>query len=182
MHYWASPPWSLALTETQSLRIRPATPGDCADVLRFIRALAEYERLLHKVTATESDLRQTLFGDIPAAEALIAEWKGHPAGFCLFFPNYSTFLARPGIYLEDLYVDPRYRGLGIGKNLLAYLARLTVERGGSRLDWSVLDWNSMAIEFYRTIGARALSEWTQFRLESEPLERLAQSGLTRSSP
>jgi len=158
------------------LKIRPATRRDCAIILRFIRALAEYEKLLHEVVATESELAETLFGARPAAEVLIAEWSGQPAGFALFFHNYSTFLARPGIYLEDLFVFPEHRGNGIGKSLLSRLAEIAVERKCGRLDWSVLDWNEPAILFYQSIGARPMSDWTQYRLTGQPLLNLARRG------
>ncbi len=142
-------------------------------ILEFIRELADYERLAHEVVATTAQLQATLFGPVPAAEVLIAEWGGAPAGFALFFGNYSTFLARPGIYLEDLFVRPDFRGRGIGTRLLAQLARLAVQRGCGRLDWSVLDWNEPALKFYRTIGARALDDWTQYRLAGEALAAMA---------
>ena len=161
------------MPKTGSLRIRPANTGDCALILKFIQALADYEKLLHKVNATEADLLSSLFGEKPAAEVLIAEWRGEPAGFALYFSNYSTFLARSGIYLEDLFVHPDFRGLGIGRSLLAHLAQLTIERNGARLDWSVLDWNRTAIEIYRGIGAKAMAEWIPFRLEGDALEQLA---------
>ena len=161
------------MRKTGTLRIRAANPGDCAVILQFIQELAEYEKLLHKVSASEADLLSTLFGDRPAAEVLIAEWQGSPAGFALYFSNYSTFLARPGIYLEDLFVHPDFRGLGIGKSLLERLAQLTLERNGARLDWSVLDWNRTAIGFYTGIGAKGMTEWVPFRLEGDALERLA---------
>jgi GNAT superfamily N-acetyltransferase len=155
-----------------SLRIRPAEAGDAGLIHRFIVGLAEYERLAHEVVATPEAVRETLFGTKPAAEVLIAEWDGIPAGFALFFPNYSTFLAQPGMYLEDLFVLPEYRGRGIGKSLLARLAATAVERGYGRLDWSVLDWNEPAIEFYKSIGARGLDDWTQYRLDGEALRRM----------
>ena len=158
---------------TSDLTLHNAVAGDSALILRFIRALAEYEKLSHRVAATEAGIRETLFGSHPAAEVVIADWRSTPAGFALFFPNYSTFLARPGIYLEDLFVFPEFRGLGIGRALLIHLARLAVARGCGRLEWSVLDWNEPAIRFYRGIGARAMDEWTQFRLEGDALTDLA---------
>ena len=118
-------------------------------------------------------MENTLFGPVPAAEVLIAEWGSQPAGFALFFPNYSTFLAQPGIYLEDLFVLPEFRGRGIGKALLERLAGMAIERGYGRLDWSVLDWNQPAIDFYEGLGARALDDWMQYRLTGEALQRLA---------
>jgi GNAT superfamily N-acetyltransferase len=146
-----------------------AVAADCPLILQFINALAEYEKLLDQVVANESSLRETLFGPDAVAEVLIAEWQHEPAGFALFFPNYSTFLAKPGIYLEDLFVFPQFRGHGLGKALLSRLAALTVKRNGGRLDWSVLDWNQPSIDFYRSIGARPLDEWTQFRLQGDAL-------------
>lgn len=160
----------------EPLRIRPAERADCALILEFIVALADYEKLRHECVATMGALQETLFGARPGAEVLIAEWREEPAGFSLYFPNYSTFLARPGIYLEDLFVHPRYRGHGIGVALLRHLARLAVARGCGRLDWSVLDWNEPAIRFYRRIGARALDDWTQFRLDGDALKTLASAG------
>jgi len=160
---------------TGSLNIRTATIDDCGLILEFISALAEYEKLQHEVVASEEALQVSLFGDRPGAEVLIAEWQGQPAGFALFFPNYSTFLARSGIYLEDLFVSREYRGLGIGMALLSRLAAEAVGRNGGRLDWSVLDWNEPAIRFYRRIGARGLTDWTQFRLDGDDLKALADS-------
>ncbi|HEU0301413.1 MAG TPA: GNAT family N-acetyltransferase [Longimicrobium sp.] len=153
--------------------IRPAVEADVPLILRFIRELAEYERLVHEVVATEERLRATLFGARPAAEVVIAEDGGEPLGFALFFHNYSTFLAQPGIYLEDLYVRPEARGRGIGRALLAHLARLARERGCGRLEWWVLDWNESAIRFYRSLGAQPMDDWTVFRLTGDPLARLA---------
>lgn len=156
------------------LRVRPAVEADVPLILRFIRELAEYERLLHEVVATEERLRDTLFGARPAAEVVIAEdGDGEPLGFALFFHNYSTFLAQPGIYLEDLYVRPEARGRGAGHALLAHLARLARERNCGRLEWWVLDWNESAIRFYRSLGAQPMSDWTVFRLTGSDLARLA---------
>jgi len=135
--------------------------------------LADYERLPHEVVASESRLRDTLFGARPAAEVLLAHRGAEPAGFALFFHNYSTFLARPGIYLEDLFVRPEHRGLGVGRTLLAELARLAAARDCGRLEWSVLDWNAPAIGFYRKLGAVAMDQWTVFRLTGTALTRLA---------
>ncbi|MCX6588465.1 MAG: GNAT family N-acetyltransferase [Acidobacteria bacterium] len=151
--------------------IRPATVADVPVILDFIEQLAEYERLRHACRATREALAATLFGPRPFAEALIAEDETGPVGFALFFHNYSTFLAQPGIYLEDLFVVPGARGKGHGRALLRALARLAVERGCGRLDWSVLDWNAPAIGFYRSLGAEPQSEWTVFRLEGEALRR-----------
>jgi GNAT superfamily N-acetyltransferase len=155
------------------MRIVAATEADIHSILGMIRELAEYERLSHMVTATEELLRETLFGERPAAEVLLA-WDGTEcAGFALFFPNYSTFLAKPGIYLEDLFVKPHERGKGIGAALLREIARLASERGCGRVEWSVLDWNEPSIGFYKKLGATPMNEWTTFRLTGEALERLA---------
>lgn len=145
-------------------RIRAATPEDVPLILRFIRELAEYERLPHECVATEESLRATLFGSPRFAEVLIAEEDGEPAGLALFFHTYSTFLAKPGIYLEDLYVRPEMRGRGYGKALLQRLAEIARERNCGRLEWSVLNWNEPAINFYKSLGARPMDEWTVFRL------------------
>lgn len=156
-----------------AIHIVPATPEDVPLVLQFIRKLAEYERLADTVVATEDGLREALFGARPQAEALLAYADDAPVGFALFFHNFSTFMGRHGIYLEDLFVEPACRGLGIGKALLSRLAALAVERGCARLEWAVLDWNQPAIGFYRGLGAVAMDEWTVFRLTGEPLARLA---------
>jgi GNAT superfamily N-acetyltransferase len=138
-------------------------------ILQFIRGLAEYERLAHACVATEESVRETLFGAKRYAEVIIAEHEGAPAGFALFFHNYSTFLARPGIYLEDLYVRPELRGYGIGKALLAKLASIAMERNCGRLEWAVLNWNEPAIQFYRSLGALPQDQWTVYRLTGEAL-------------
>lgn len=155
------------------IRIAPATEADVSVIFEMIRGLAEYEKLSHVVVATEERLRQTLFGDRPGAEVLLAHWNGEPVGFALFFPNYSTFLAQPGIYLEDLFVKPHARGKGAGLALFVELARIAVARSCGRVEWAVLDWNAPSIEFYKKLGAVALDEWTIFRLTSEPLRKLA---------
>jgi GNAT superfamily N-acetyltransferase len=155
------------------IRIRPALSQDLPQVLAFIRELAVYERLEHQVVATEADLVTALFGPRPYAEVVFACLDGTPVGFALFFHNFSTFLGKPGIYLEDLFVRPAARGLGVGKHLLAWLARTTLERGCARLDWAVLDWNKPSIGFYLSLGAVAQDEWTTFRLTGAALERLA---------
>ena len=152
--------------------IRLARPADAALVLRFIRALAEYEKLSDQVVATEAGITETLFGPRPAAESLIAEVDGVPAGFAIFFSNYSTFLARPGFYLEDLFVLPDFRRQGVGRALFGHVARLAVERRCGRFEWSVLDWNEPAIAFYRSLGAVPLADWTVFRLTGEALGRV----------
>lgn len=144
--------------------IRPATEADVPLILRFIQELAEYERLRHECMATEEQVRATLFGERRYAEVIVAEEEGEPAGFALFFHNYSTFLAKPGIYLEDLYVRPELRGRGVGKALLMHLVELARERDCGRVEWSVLKWNEPAIRFYESLGARPLDEWTVFRL------------------
>lgn len=158
------------------MTIRPAMRGDVPVILELIRGLAEYERLAHECVATEAALTATLFGDRPQAEVLIALADGTPAGFALFFSNYSTFLAKPGIYLEDLFVKPAFRGRGIGKVLLGRLAALAVSRGCGRLEWSVLDWNADAIRFYESLGAKAMEEWTVFRVTGSALAQLAGKG------
>lgn len=156
-----------------SLLIRSATMDDTPLILELIKGLAEYERLPHEVTATETGLRTALFGSTPGAEVLIAEWQGQSAGFALYFHTFSTFLGRRGIWLEDLFVRPANRGVGIGRELLRALARVAVERGCGRLEWAVLDWNEDAIRFYRSLGAEAKDEWTTYRLTETGLGRLA---------
>jgi GNAT superfamily N-acetyltransferase len=154
--------------------IREGVEVDVPLIASLIRELAEYERLLHQVQLTEAGLRDALFGERRYAEVAIAESAaGEPMGFALFFHNFSTFLGRPGIYLEDLYVRPQHRGGGIGQALLRHLARLAAERGCGRLEWAVLDWNTRAIGFYLGLGARPTSGWSVYRLEGEALERLA---------
>ena len=153
--------------------IREAVEGDIPLILTLIRALAVYERLEHKVVATEEVLRQSLFGARRYAEALIAEEDGAPIGFALFFHNFSTFIGRPGIYLEDLFVIPEARGRGYGKALLARLAAIAKERNCGRLEWSVLDWNEPSIQFYKALGAVPLDDWTTFRVIGDALDTLA---------
>ena len=157
------------------LVIRFATAADVPAILGFIRALARYEKLEHEVVADEDRLRTTLFGERRSAEVLLADIAEPraPVGFALFFTSYSTFLAQPGLYLEDLFVDPAARGRGIGAALMSALARIAVDRGYGRFEWSVLDWNEPAIGFYKNLGARPLDDWTVFRLTGEALERLA---------
>jgi GNAT superfamily N-acetyltransferase len=152
--------------------IRSATEADVPLILQFIRDLAIYEKLEHKVIATEETVRRTLFGNPRFAEVVFAEVDGKEVGFALFFHNYSTFLGQPGIYLEDLFVKPESRGRGIGKALLAHLAKLARERGCGRLEWAVLDWNTPSINFYKSLGAVPLSDWIVFRLTGEALEKL----------
>lgn len=153
--------------------IRKAVPSDAATILGFIRELAEYEKLLDQVVATEKNLKDTLFGDRPFAEVIIGELDSKPVAFALFFHNYSTFLGKPGLYLEDLYVKPDLRGHGFGKIMLSYLAKLAVERNCGRLEWWVLDWNEPALQFYKKIGAKPMSEWTVQRLDGDALKKLA---------
>jgi GNAT superfamily N-acetyltransferase len=155
-----------------SIRILPATESDVPLILRLISALADYERLSHQVAATEGALRETLFGDKPAAEVVIAYVDNVPVGFALWFYNYSTFLARQGLYLEDLFVLPEWRGHGIGRRLLSHLASIAVERGCGRMEWSVLDWNESAIGFYRKLGATVMEDWRICRLTGETLAAL----------
>jgi ribosomal protein S18 acetylase RimI-like enzyme len=154
-------------------RIDAATPADLPVILALISELAEFERLLHEVTATEEQLREGLFGARPKAEVVIARAGEEVAGFALFFHNFSTFLAKPGLYLEDLYVRPKFRGQGCGEKLLRHLAHLAVERGCGRFEWSVLDWNQRAIDFYKSLGAVPMNDWTTYRVTGEALTRLA---------
>ncbi len=156
-----------------TISIRPATPNDVPTVASLIRALSQYEKLEHEVTMTEDKLRASMFGPRPYAEALLAEEDGKPVGFALFFHNYSTFLAQPGLYLEDLYVLESHRGKGIGKALLVQLAKIAVERSCGRMEWAVLDWNVDAIGFYEKLGAKPNSEWTVYRLTGDSLNGLA---------
>ena len=157
------------------VRIEPADVRDVSLVLSLITALAEYERLAHEVVATEAGVRELLFGATPHAEAVIARVGSEAVGLAVWFHSYSTFLSRPGLYLEDLFVLPAWRGRGIGRALLCHLARVAVERGCGRMEWAVLDWNDAAIGFYRSIGARAMDEWTVYRLTGEALDRLAKA-------
>jgi GNAT superfamily N-acetyltransferase len=157
-----------------SLEIRFAVPDDSATILAFIRELAEYERLLDQVTADEAAIRATLFGVHRAADVLIAELDGVPVGFALFFQSYSTFLAKPGLYLEDLFVRPAARGKSVGKALMAALARIAVQRDYGRFEWSVLDWNEPALKFYESLGAQPVAEWTVHRMTGAPLVALAE--------
>lgn len=154
--------------------IRKATADDCGLILKFIRDLADYEKLAHEVVATEADIQKHLFGGIPRGEVLIGEFEDRPAGFALFFHNFSTFVGRPGIYLEDLFVDPMFRGKGFGKSLLTCLAKIAVERECGRLEWSVLDWNQPAIDFYHSLGAKSMEGWTINRVSGDSLTTMAQ--------
>ncbi len=158
---------------TPTIVIRPALREDAGLILALIRELADYEKLAHEVVADEAGLAAHLFGERPRAEALIAEVDGQPAGFALFFHNFSTFLGKPGLYLEDLFVRPQYRGLGLGKRLMVRLARIAVERDCGRFEWWVLDWNAPAIDFYRRLGAVGMDEWTVQRVAGDALRALA---------
>lgn len=153
--------------------ITPATEEDLPLILRFIEGLADYERLRHECVASIDKLRDTLFTSPPAAEVVIARIDGEPVGFALFFHSYSTFLAQRGLFLEDLFVNPDKRGLGVGKALLSHLAKIALERSCGRFEWNVLDWNELAINFYRSIGAVPMDEWTTFRVTGDALNRLA---------
>ena len=161
-------------TSSAEFIIRPAIGKDCPTILAFIKQLAEYEKLAHEVVATEEKLQKTLFGEHPSAEVIIAEYQNTPVGFALFFTNYSTFLAKPGIYLEDLYVQADMRGRGFGKKLLAHLAGIAVERDCGRLDWWVLDWNQPAKDFYQSLSAEPMDGWTVNRLSGKALAALAE--------
>ena len=155
------------------IRIERATERDVPLILELIQGLAVYEKLAHEVTATEAGLRETLFGSRPAADVIIAYAGDTPAGFALFFPNYSTFLGKPGLYLEDLFVRPEYRGRGLGLALMKRLAQIAVERGCGRFEWSVLDWNEPAIGFYESLGAKLMDGWSIVRVNGEALTALA---------
>ena len=159
-----------------SVTIRDATPDDVATILRFIRELAEFEREADKVVATEALLHEAMFGERPVAETVIAERDGVPLGMALFFHNFSTWTGWKGLYLEDLYVTPEARGSGVGGALLKHLAGIALDRGCTRFEWSVLDWNERAIEFYRSVGAVAMDEWTVNRVSGDALTKLAGRG------
>lgn len=160
-------------TDITDFKLRFATAEDCELIFDFIRQLAAYEKLSDQVTATPEMLRKHLFGNHPQAEVLFGEYKESPVAFALFFHNFSTFLGKPGLYLEDLFVKPEARGKGLGKKMLSYLAKLAVERGCGRLEWWVLDWNTDAIAFYQKLGAEAMDEWITYRLSGNTLELLA---------
>jgi GNAT superfamily N-acetyltransferase len=159
--------------DTLAITLRAATRADIPQILAFIRGLAEYEKLAHEAVATPDLLETHLFGERPSAEVVIAEADGVPAGFALFFRSFSTFLGKPGLYLEDLFVLPQYRGLGLGRRLMVHLAQLAVARGYGRFEWSVLDWNEPAIRLYRSLGAVGLDEWTVQRVSGDALDALA---------
>jgi GNAT superfamily N-acetyltransferase len=161
-------------TAVSELKIRWANSSDTSTILSFIKELADFEKLSHEVVATESSLKETLFQtERKTAEVLIAEWDQKPVGFALFFHNFSTFLGRPGIYLEDLYITPSMRSKGIGEAMLSHIAQIAVDRKCGRLEWSVLDWNENAIRFYQRLGATPMSDWTQYRLTGQALQKLA---------
>jgi len=160
------------MTGKPALRIERATEKDVPLILELIKGLSVYEKLAHEVTATEAGLRESLFGPRPAADVIIAYAGETPAGFALFFPNYSTFLGKPGLYLEDLFVLPEWRGQGIGLALMKHLAKTAVERGCGRFEWSVLDWNEPAIGFYKGLGAKLMDGWSIVRLTGEALQKL----------
>ena len=168
------------MTEPRRILLRPAVPDDVPVIVSLIGGLADYERLTDECHADPAALHAHLFGPRPYAEVLIAEVDAAPAGFALFFHNYSTFLTMPGIYLEDLFVSPPFRGLGVGKSLLSRLAAIAVERGCGRLEWSVLKWNAPAIGFYEKLGAVPMEEWQVYRLTGEPLIALAQGTPSRA--
>ena len=161
-------------TKIKNFTIRSATKDDSSLILSLIKGLAEYEKLAHEVVATEELLRETLFGDRPVAEVILGHFDGEPIGFALFFHNYSTFLGRPGIYLEDLFVKPEMRRKGFGRVMLSYVAHLAKERRCGRLEWSVLDWNEPALKFYKSIGAVPMGEWTTHRVTGDALDLLAE--------
>jgi GNAT superfamily N-acetyltransferase len=156
-----------------NIEIRPATVQDVETIFQLIQALAEYEKLAHQVTGSIAQLHDHLFGDHPCIEALLADHQGKAIGFALFFTNYSTFLTKPGLYLEDLFVMPEYRGQGVGRSLLSHLARLALERNYGRLEWSVLDWNEPAIGFYQRIGATVLPDWRICRVTGDAIGKLS---------
>jgi GNAT superfamily N-acetyltransferase len=165
-----------------AVALRPAGPADVPTLLGLIRGIAEYERLAHEVEATEALLREHGFGPRPVFEAILAERDGHAVGFALYFFTYSTFTGRPTLYLEDLFVRPEERRAGIGRQLLRRLARVAVERRCGRMEWSVLDWNTPARDFYFRLGARAMDEWTVFRMTPEAFGRLAREGVPGDPP
>jgi GNAT superfamily N-acetyltransferase len=165
---------------SQDISIRAVRESEVDLVLTFIRELAQYERLADQVTATRDDIHAALFGPRPCAEAILGCIAGEPCGFALFFHNFSTFLGKPGLYLEDLYVRPGARGRGLGSQMLAWLARLALQRGCGRFEWSVLDWNEPALRVYRGLGARAADDWTLYRVSGEALAQLAARVTTRA--
>ena len=165
------------MMQTAAVAISPAQEADLPLILALIKELADYEKLTGQVVATEAGLRHALFAHRPAAEALIARVGGEPAGFALFFHNFSTFLGKQGLYLEDLFVRPKFRGLSVGSTLLRHLARLALERGCGRFEWAVLDWNRSARDFYESLGAQANPTWINYRMTGEAIERLAKGSV-----
>jgi GNAT superfamily N-acetyltransferase len=161
------------IASPEELRIEPAQKQDVPEILGLIRELAEYEKLLHEVEATEQDLVDSLFGAHPVAEALMLRWSGEPAGYSIFFHNFSTFLGRPGLYVEDIYVRPQFRRKGIARAVFGYLANLAVQRRCGRLEWAVLDWNELGKGFYQSLGAELLPDWRIMRLTGQGLTELA---------
>ena len=161
------------LTTASNFIIRPATASDVDTIFSLIRELAEYERLAHQVVATQKDIHNSLFGERPFAEALIGEYENTPISFALFFYNFSTFIGKPGIYLEDLYVKPEYRSKGFGRRMLVHIARLAIKRNCGRFEWSVLDWNTSAIRTYDKLNAKPMKDWILYRLTGEALAELA---------
>lgn len=155
--------------------IKPATPADCGVILHFIKAIAEYEKLSHLVQATEESIYKNLFTQPTVAHCIIGYENKIPVGFALYFNNYSTFVSRPGIYLEDLFVEPQHRGKGYGKALLMHLVKTAKQNSWGRVEWSVLNWNKPAIDFYESLGAKAMQEWTVYRLDEDAINRLAQN-------
>jgi GNAT superfamily N-acetyltransferase len=153
--------------------IRPATPADLGEVMRLVRALADYEKLSHLVTGTEAMMREALFGARPVAEALLVERGGRAVGFAIYFMSFSTFLCKPGLYLEDVFVEPEHRGHGIGKAVLRHLAATAIERGCGRFEWHVLDWNEPSIRFYESLGATLMPDWELVRMTEQSLTQLA---------
>jgi len=172
----ATTPGNIDTPGAPGFSIRAARPEDAEVLVNLVRELAVYEKLEQHARATPDDFRRHLFGPRPSAQAILAEVGGEPVGFALWFATFSTFRGQPGLYLEDIFVKPVYRGRGIGKGLLAAVARLAVEAGCGRLEWSVLDWNATAIGFYRALGARPMDEWTVYRIDDEALRRLAGAG------
>lgn len=164
------------MCDIADLRIEPARESDTPVILRMIKALVDYERLSHEFTVTESILRQALFGAQPAAEVVLGYVGTEPVGFAVYFPTFSTASGRTGLYLEDLYVEPQWRGIGLGRRLFAHVAKVAVERGGGGLSWSVLNWNQSAIRFYRSVGAEQIQDSLSFRLMGEALYRLVGEG------
>ncbi len=164
------------MTQSSGLDISPANAADVPLILALINELAEYERLRHESIATEMSIHKALFGPQPCAEAVIARFDAEPAGFALFFHNFSTFLGKPGLYLEDLFVRPAYRGRAIGKSLLRYLAALALKRDCGRFQWQVLDWNQQSRDFYESLGAQADAAWVNYRMTGDALRRLAEGG------